>query len=223
MHVCLQVRQTEARRFRRYIDQLLAEVLQQEAEVQAAVMTGLPRLQQDEPADPNAFAQLPRNELEQLAKQQESDNTRLENYINEVSAACAPGPDGEATHLCRHTHTHTTPMYTHSHTLTHSFTHSLTRLLLHSHLRSHTLNLLIDTLAVAAAYCGAQALHPGGDGIHKQREHVMHGSAPLLLESSGPLSCLVLTLFAESCHTVLFCFLVVSRLCLGFCSCAALV
>ena len=129
VHVCLQVRQTEARRFRRYIDQLLAEVLQQEAEVQAAVMTGLPRLQQDEPADPNAFAQLPRNELEQLAKQQESDNTRLENYINEVRAACFPGPGGEATHLCRHIHTHTKP---HVLPLTHSYS------LLHSPLRSHT-------------------------------------------------------------------------------------
>ena len=106
-----------------------------------------------------------------------------------------------------HPHAHKTPCTpTHTLLLTPSLTPSLT----------HTLNLLIDTLAVAAAYCGAQALHPGGDGIHKQREHVMHGSAPLLLESSGPLSCLVLTLFAESCQTHTHCFVLFFWLFLAF-------
>ncbi|EGD76419.1 hypothetical protein PTSG_07538 [Salpingoeca rosetta] len=80
----LEIRQTEARRFRRYIDQLLGEVLQQDSGVQTSIMTGLPRLQQDEPVDPASFPDLSTEELKEHVHKQEEDNNLLETYINEL-------------------------------------------------------------------------------------------------------------------------------------------
>ena len=49
----LEVRDANTSRLRRYIDQLLAEVLKQDDRVATAILTGLPRVQQDSKPMPN--------------------------------------------------------------------------------------------------------------------------------------------------------------------------
>lgn len=88
INIMLQARHAEAQRFRKYIDQLLGEVLKQTESIQSAVMNGLPRLQQDEPVDPVKHSQMSVEELVGCIDQQESDNSHLEAYINEVCKWC---------------------------------------------------------------------------------------------------------------------------------------
>ena len=78
-------------RLRRYVDQLLAHVLQQAETTVAAILTGLPRVQQESglpgrgAADEAALAALPDAALRALCRAQQADNASLEAYVDQVA------------------------------------------------------------------------------------------------------------------------------------------
>jgi hypothetical protein len=77
--------EASALRLRAYVDQLLAEVLRQSDTLVAAILNGLPRVQQGAAAvDDAAVAQLPDDELRALCRAKAADTAALEAYVNQV-------------------------------------------------------------------------------------------------------------------------------------------
>ena len=78
----LENRETEIRRLRKYIDQLLGEILKQTEKVSAAIMTGLPRLQQDEARASAEVRAMSGEQLTAAVKKRDKDVKSLEVYID---------------------------------------------------------------------------------------------------------------------------------------------
>ncbi len=79
----VQMHQRTGRRLRFYVDMLLAEVLKQKEDVMTAIMTGLPRLQQ-ETSSPAELELLPLEDLRHACEAKQQDNDKLEVYVNLV-------------------------------------------------------------------------------------------------------------------------------------------
>lgn len=78
----LENRETEIRRLRKYIDQLLGEILKQTERISAAIMTGLPRLQQDEARASAEVQAMAPEQLRAAVKKRDKDVKSLEVYID---------------------------------------------------------------------------------------------------------------------------------------------
>ncbi|EDQ87469.1 uncharacterized protein MONBRDRAFT_33287 [Monosiga brevicollis MX1] len=80
----LENREVEAVRLRKYIDQLLGEILRQDEPVASAIMTGLPRLQQDDPLSTAQIYAMSETELRRMIKKRDEDNQQLEAYVDSL-------------------------------------------------------------------------------------------------------------------------------------------
>lgn len=80
-----QVLHEDGERLRTYIDQLLAEVLKQSDQVSVAIMTGLPRMQQDTPTVTlEGVEELPEETIRGHLRSMDAGNKRLECYVNQI-------------------------------------------------------------------------------------------------------------------------------------------
>eukprot|EP00041_Stephanoeca_diplocostata_P025669 m.677460 g.677460 ORF g.677460 m.677460 type:complete len:839 (+) comp22796_c0_seq2:481-2997(+) len=80
LHETLELKQEDAVRLRKYIDQLMGEVLKQDEAASSAVFNGLPRLQQDTNFIPTET--MKDRELQALVDQREADVATLEEYVD---------------------------------------------------------------------------------------------------------------------------------------------
>eukprot|EP00045_Choanoeca_perplexa_P016573 m.224698 g.224698 ORF g.224698 m.224698 type:complete len:1205 (+) comp17297_c0_seq1:198-3812(+) len=80
----LENREIEARRLRKYVDQLYGEILRHDDGVAAAIMTGLPRLQQDDPYSSEQIQAMDEPELKTSIKKRDADNKQLEAYVDSL-------------------------------------------------------------------------------------------------------------------------------------------
>jgi hypothetical protein len=82
----IQMHERTGRRLRFYVDALLAEVLKQKDDLMAAIMTGLPRLQQERSL-PAGLETMPLDDLRRVCLAKQHDNDKLEVYVNLVRFA----------------------------------------------------------------------------------------------------------------------------------------
>eukprot|EP00730_Choanoeca_flexa_P018788 TRINITY_DN9155_c0_g1_i3.p1 TRINITY_DN9155_c0_g1~~TRINITY_DN9155_c0_g1_i3.p1 ORF type:complete len:1195 (+),score=475.15 TRINITY_DN9155_c0_g1_i3:155-3739(+) len=80
----LENREIEARRLRKYVDQLYGEILRQDDGIAAAIITGLPRLQQDDPYDTEQISAMDEAELKTCIRKRDEDNKQLEAYVDSL-------------------------------------------------------------------------------------------------------------------------------------------